>query len=48
VANPEEVASDIVRAVNRHSDVLYTPWYWRYVMWLIIHMPRKVFKKLNL
>ena len=48
VANPEDVASDIVRAVDRHSDVLYTPWYWRYVMWVIIHMPRKVFKKLDL
>lgn len=48
VAKPEAVAADIVRAVDRKVDVLYTPWYWRYVMWVIIHMPRAVFKKLNL
>lgn len=48
VAKPEAVAADIVRAVDSKVDVLYTPWYWRYVMWVIIHMPRAVFKKLNL
>jgi len=48
VAKPDDVASDIVTAIERKVDVLYTPWYWQYVMWIIIHMPGKVFKKLNL
>jgi len=48
VAGPGDVAADIVRALERKTDLLYSPWYWRYVMWAIVHMPRKVFKKLNL
>ena len=32
-ADPEQVARDIVRALERRSpDVLYTPKIWRYVM----------------
>jgi len=48
VAKPDEVGLDIVRAIERNVDVLYTPRYWRYVMGGIIHIPRKLFKKLNL
>ena len=48
VAKPEQIAIDIVRAIEKQEDVLYTPWYWKYVMMGIIHLPIKVFKKLKL
>ncbi|NTV01988.1 MAG: SDR family oxidoreductase [Chlorobiaceae bacterium] len=48
LAKPEEVARDIVEAIRRKQDVLYTPWYWRFVMMGIIHLPVKVFKRLSL
>lgn len=48
VAQPEVVAKDIVTAIRLGKDVLYTPWYWRYVMFGIIHMPMFLFNKIDL
>jgi len=47
-AEPEAVARDIVRALNRRSpDVLYTPKVWRYVMTAVEHIPETLFKRLS-
>ena len=48
VASPQRVATDILRAYRRRQDVLYTPWFWRYIMWLIRIIPESLFKKLKL
>lgn len=48
VATPEKVASDIVNAVQRKTDVLYTPWFWQYIMLIIRLLPQAVFKRLKL
>ncbi|MFN3307394.1 MAG: SDR family NAD(P)-dependent oxidoreductase, partial [Candidatus Kapaibacteriota bacterium] len=32
VAKPEKVAREIVNAINNNKEVVYTPWYWRYIM----------------
>jgi len=45
---PIRVARDIVRAVDKKRDKLYTPWFWRYIMLVIIHIPEKLFKKMDL
>ena len=48
-ADPEHVARDIVRALDRRSpDVLYTPKVWRYVMTAIEHVPETIFKRLSI
>jgi short-subunit dehydrogenase len=47
-ADPERVARDIVRALERRSpDVLYTPKVWRYVMTAVEHIPETIFKRLS-
>jgi short-subunit dehydrogenase len=47
-ADPELVAADIVRALERRSpDVLYTPKIWRYVMTAVEHIPEAIFKRLS-
>ncbi len=47
-ADPEHVARDIVRALERRSpDVLYTPKVWRYVMSAVQHIPETIFKRLS-
>ena len=47
-ADPEQVARDIVRALERRSpDVLYTPKVWRYVMKAVQYIPETVFKRLS-
>jgi short-subunit dehydrogenase len=46
-ANAEQVARDIVRALQRRSpDVLYTPKIWRYVMTGVRQIPETLFKRL--
>ena len=48
LCRPEQVARDIVRALERRSpDVLYTPKIWRYVMSAVRHIPETVFKRLS-
>jgi short-subunit dehydrogenase len=47
-ADPEQVARDIVRALERRApDVLYTPKVWRYVMKVVQEIPEAVFKRLS-
>jgi hypothetical protein len=47
-ADPEQVARDIVRALERRSpDVLYTPKVWRYVMTAVQQIPETIFKRLS-
>ena len=48
LATPEKVAKDIVNAIDKNKGVLYTPWFWRPVMFAIVHIPHVVFKRLNL
>ncbi|NMW17482.1 MAG: SDR family oxidoreductase [Chlorobiaceae bacterium] len=48
VAEPDQIAADIVRAIEKKTDTLYTPWFWKYIMAGIIHLPSAVFKKVNL
>jgi decaprenylphospho-beta-D-erythro-pentofuranosid-2-ulose 2-reductase len=47
-ASPEAVASSIVRAIDRGASVIYTPWFWRPIMWIIRSVPESVFRRLKL
>jgi short-subunit dehydrogenase len=47
VASPEAVARDVVRAVDRGRDVVYTPFVWRVVMFVIRAIPEWLFKRLS-
>jgi len=47
-ADPEFVARDIVRALERRSpDIVYTPKVWRYAMKAVEHIPETIFKRLS-
>jgi short-subunit dehydrogenase len=47
-ADPEQVARDIVRALERrYPDVLYTPKVWRCIMTAVQHIPETIFKRLS-
>jgi decaprenylphospho-beta-D-erythro-pentofuranosid-2-ulose 2-reductase len=45
---PEQIAQGIMRALERSSDVVYLPWFWRYIMLLITALPERLFKRLSL
>jgi short-subunit dehydrogenase len=48
VASPESVGRTIHRAVQRGKDVIYVPWFWRYILLIIRAIPERVFKRLSL
>ena len=45
---PKEVAEDISQAIERRLAVLYTPWFWRYIMTGICWLPRPLFHRTSL
>lgn len=47
VATPDKVATDILKAVDRKQNVIYTPFFWRYIMLIIRSIPEFIFKKLS-
>jgi decaprenylphospho-beta-D-erythro-pentofuranosid-2-ulose 2-reductase len=47
-ASPERVAEDVVRAMKRRQSVIYTPWFWRWIMLIIRSLPERVFVRLRL
>jgi decaprenylphospho-beta-D-erythro-pentofuranosid-2-ulose 2-reductase len=42
---PERVAGDIVRAIRRRRNAIYTPWFWRIIMGIVCAIPEMVFKR---
>jgi decaprenylphospho-beta-D-erythro-pentofuranosid-2-ulose 2-reductase len=48
VASPEDVGRQIVRAVEKRRNTVYLPWFWRYIMLIIRHIPEFLFKRLKL
>ena len=47
-ANPKEVAKDIYRAQQRKKNVLYTKWFWKWIMAVVKNIPEFQFKKMKL
>ena len=48
VATPASVAADIVRAMDGGKAVIYTPWFWRPLMWIVRSVPEAMFRRLRL
>jgi decaprenylphospho-beta-D-erythro-pentofuranosid-2-ulose 2-reductase len=47
-AKPERVAADIVAALDRRNGSLYTPWFWRWIMCIVTHVPQGLFLRSKL
>jgi decaprenylphospho-beta-D-erythro-pentofuranosid-2-ulose 2-reductase len=47
-ADVDKVAQSIVAAIDAKKDVLYVPFQWAPIMFVIRHIPERIFKKLNL
>ena len=48
VAPPDKVATDILRAVDKKKNVIYTPGFWWIIMTIIRLVPEPIFKKLSI
>jgi short-subunit dehydrogenase len=47
-AQPEEVAQDIYSAQQKNKNVIYTKWFWKYIMMIIRIIPEWKFKGMSL
>ena len=48
IAPRELVAEQIVSSMQKHKNVIYVPFFWRYIMLIIMHIPEAIFKRLSL
>jgi len=46
--SPDNIARGIEKAIQRRKDVVYLPFFWRYIMLIIKLIPERLFKKLSL
>ncbi|MFC1557185.1 SDR family oxidoreductase [candidate division KSB1 bacterium] len=46
-AEPDKAAADIFNAQQKGRDVVYTKWFWRYLMTIIKHIPERFFKRIS-
>ncbi len=47
-SEPDRIAADISQAVESRRAVLYTPWFWRWIMLVIRCLPRAVLHRTSL
>lgn len=47
-ASPDIIAQGIVNAIDRGRNVVYLPWFWRYIMLIIKTIPEGIFRRLSL
>ena len=48
VASADKVGKDIYHAAIKGKNIAYTPFYWRFIMFMVRSIPEFVFKKLKL
>ena len=46
--NPDVISKGIYNAINKKREVVYLPFFWRYIMIIIKSIPEKLFKHLSL
>lgn len=47
-ARPQEVAEDVFKAWKNNRNIVYTKWFWRYIMMAIKSIPERYFKRMEL
>lgn len=47
-AEPDTIAAGIVMAIEKQRDVVYLPFWWRYILLIIRVIPERLFKRLSL
>lgn len=47
-ARPETIARGIARGIEKKKDVVYLPFFWRFIMMIIRAIPESIFKKMSL
>ncbi len=48
VASPEDIAASIEKAIEKRKNILYVPFFWRWIMLIIRAIPEFIFKKMSI
>ena len=48
VAQPRAVARDVMRGIDRDRAIVYTPFFWRFILGIIRAIPDSVFRRLSI
>ena len=48
VASPQQAAKAMHNAIVKKRNVAYVPWFWRYIMLIVRHVPEWQFKKMKM
>lgn len=48
LANVDDVAAQIVEGLGKRKSVIYAPAKWALIMWIIRHLPDRIFNRLNI
>jgi len=48
VASPNYVGKRIANSISKSNDILYIPWFWRYIMLIVKLIPESIFKHLKI
>ena len=46
--HPSNVAKDIHKGIINKKRIIYSPWWWKYIMAVLKILPKKIFNKLNI
>ncbi|WP_342630802.1 SDR family oxidoreductase [Marinobacter alkaliphilus] len=47
-SKPDSIAKGIVKAMEKGKGEIYLPWFWRFIMIVIKHIPDTIFKRMHL
>tara|TARA_B100000315_G_scaffold43802_1_gene38748 strand:+ start:3286 stop:4014 length:729 start_codon:yes stop_codon:yes gene_type:complete len=47
VTKPNVVAVDIYKGWQKKKDIIYTPFYWRFIIYIVQLIPENLFKRIN-
>ncbi len=47
-ASARSIGQGVYKAMNERKDVVYLPWYWRPIMFVVKNTPEAIFKRLSL
>lgn len=47
-AKPDQISSGIDRAIRCKKNIVYLPWFWKWIMCIIRAIPESIFKKLEM
>lgn len=46
-SSAEDVATATYKAIQRRKQVLYTPWWWRFILLIVQHIPSFIFRRMS-